>query len=79
MERVLISVICHIFKAGVGVIYGSAVNIISEARGKKDTALNHAAAAMLAFPACGYFARSTFKINHLNFNEPLFLYDTFKN
>jgi hypothetical protein len=44
-------------KAGIGVIYGSSVNIISAYRGQKDGPLNHAAAAMLAFPATGYFAK----------------------
>jgi hypothetical protein len=45
------------FKAGIGIAYGALVNLVSNYRDKNDE-VNHAIAAMVAFPATAVYAKS---------------------
>jgi len=47
----------YIFKAGIGIAYGALVNLVSNYRDKNDE-VNHAIAAMVAFPATAVYAKS---------------------
>ena len=47
-----------IFKAAIGIAYGSIVNLSSNFRGKKSDFVNHSLAGFLTLPLAGAFAKS---------------------
>jgi len=57
-NKVLIEIFINI--AGIGIAYGALVNLVSNYRDKNDH-VNHAVAAMVAFPVSAVYAKSNLK------------------